>query len=402
MSNEARTQLGHTLATTDYRSPLPAGPADEDAYLGSPAFAPTSRKRRRDCNAQPPMLPAGEFDEHTKTWKHATGFRRDLTADKLTIPDAPTRKKRPSTTFPRRRDVAADKLTQPNAPIRKKRPSATFPRRTAAPAAARNGGDLTKPLAVSSSQNSGSDESANEEGDEPREAVNVGTSSRRADIRMDRMKYWGDIDGGATMIDLDLEEGVRLEKKRRQNTQAARRSRIRKAEEVQKLQSRVAELEAEVIAGRHRLAQATRLGGAFVCCEGAVCCRCFGTRRAFTAHPNGVCILQPRDYAAFLGTPNVAIAPSYVPTVPPVLDGERNISGHPPYVHPHCIGCVGPHGARAHDCLAGREVLGIPHMRAGHQRSSLEDRANLTIPTTRDRSHSDSEGSSRSASPRRK
>ena len=179
MSNEAGTQLGHTLATTDYRLPPPAGPADEDAYLGSPAFTtmPTSHKCRRDCNAQPPILPAGEFDEHTKMWKHATGFRRDLTADKLTIPDVPTCKKRPSTTFPRRRGLTADKLTQLNVPIRKKRPSATFPRRTAAPTAAHNGGDLMKPLAVSSSQNSGSDESANEEGDEPHEAVNVGTSS---------------------------------------------------------------------------------------------------------------------------------------------------------------------------------------------------------------------------------
>ena len=171
------------------------------------------------------------------------------------------------------------------------------------------------------------------------------------------------------MIDLDLEEGVRLEKKHRQNTQAARRSHICKAEEVQKLQSRVAELEAEVIAGQHRLAQATWLGGAFVCCKGAVCCRCFGTCRA-TAHPNGVCILQPRDYAAFLGTPTVAIAPSYVPMVSPVPDGECNISGHPPYVHPHCIGCIAPQGAHVHDCLVGQEVLGIPHMRAGHQRSS--------------------------------
>ena len=357
MSNGARTQLGHTLATTDYRPPPPAGPADEDVF----ATMPTLRKHRRDCNA---LLPPDEFDERTKTWKHVTGFRKDLTVDKLTMPDAPTRKKRPS---------------------------ATFPRRTATPAAARYLNGLTKPLAVSSSRHGGSGESANEEEDE---LVNVGT----------------DNDGSATMIDLDLEEEVRLEKKRRQNTQAARRSRIRKAEEVQKLQDRVAELEAEVIAGQHRLAQAecgaSRLGGVFVCYEGAICCRCFGTRRAFTAHPNGVCISQPRDYGALLGTPTVAssftIAPSCVPTVSPVPRGERNISGHPPYLHPHCIGCAGPHGARAHGCLTGREVLRIPRMRARHQRSSWEDRTNLTIPTTRDRSRSDSEGSSRSASTRRK
>ena len=274
----------------------------------------TLRKRRRDCNA---LLPADEFDEHTKTWKHATGFRRDLTADKLTMPDAPTRKKRPSATIPRRIATPAaarfgNGLTKPLAVSSSQNSGSDE-------LATHNDNDLTKPLAVSSSRHGGSGESANEEEDE---LVNVGTSSRRAGIRMDRMKYWGDNDGGATMIDLDLEEGVRLEKKRRQKTQAARRSRIRKAEEVQKLQDRVAELEAEVIAGQHRLAQAecgaSRLGGVFVCCEGAICCRCFVTRRAFTAHPNGVCISQPRDYGALLGTPTVAssftIAPSYVPT----------------------------------------------------------------------------------------
>jgi hypothetical protein len=48
--------------------------------------------------------------------------------------------------------------------------------------------------------------------------------------------------------DLDPEEAARQEKKRRQNTQVVRRSRICNAEEVQKLQNRVADLEAEVIA----------------------------------------------------------------------------------------------------------------------------------------------------------
>lgn len=54
------------------------------------------------------------------------------------------------------------------------------------------------------------------------------------------------------------EEAGRLEKKRQQNTQAARRSRIRKAEEVQKLQNRVAELKAELVATQQCLADAKR------------------------------------------------------------------------------------------------------------------------------------------------
>ena len=160
-----------------HRSPPPVGPTDEDACLVSPTFAtmPTLRKRRRHSNAQPLILPSSEFDEPTKTRKHATGFRKDLTADNLTLLHAPTCKKRP------------------------------FPCRTAA---AHDSNDLMKPLTVSSSQNSGSDESVNEGDDEPHKAVDVGTSSRRAGVEMDRMKYGVDNDGGATMIDLDPEEGA--------------------------------------------------------------------------------------------------------------------------------------------------------------------------------------------------
>ena len=160
----------------------------------------TLRKRRREESEQPrtPVLPSDELDERTKIWKRATGFRKDLTQ-----PDPPTRKKNPHLMFTRRTATPAAMTAAPNV--------------------------LTKPPTSYASQNSGSGESANEDEDE--------------------------IDDAA---DVDPDEAARLEKKRRQNTQAARRSRIRKAEEVQKLQNRVAELEAEVMTGQHRLAEAKR------------------------------------------------------------------------------------------------------------------------------------------------
>lgn len=49
-----------------------------------------------------------------------------------------------------------------------------------------------------------------------------------------------------------------IARRRRQNTRAARRIRIRRAEEMQTLQNRVAELEAELIAEQHRLAEVKR------------------------------------------------------------------------------------------------------------------------------------------------
>ena len=200
-------------------SPLPANVVAESS---ASVTSSTSRKRRRDDSEQPqtPVLPPDEYDERTKTWKHATGFRKDLTADKLTQPDAPTRRKRRSAAF--------------------------------LPAA------VAQEPAYNSSQHSGSGESANEEEDELRETADVAPSGRISGASGTNRDSNNNNDEGATAADIDPNEAARLEKKRRQNTQAARRSRIRKAEEVQKLQNRVAELEAEVIAGRHRLTDASR------------------------------------------------------------------------------------------------------------------------------------------------
>jgi hypothetical protein len=218
------------------KSPMPAdGPAESSAS----GATSTSRKRPREDSEQPstPGLPPDEYDERTKTWKHATGFRKDLTADRLTQPDAPTRSKRRS---------------------------ATFTRRTATPAAIAAAQNVyANPSPSNASQNSGSGESANEEEDELRDAADVAISGRAGTSGAER-KLGEDgnnneePDTATQAGDLDIEEAARLEKKRRQNTQAARRSRIRKAEEVQKLQNRVADLEAEVIAGQQRLADAKR------------------------------------------------------------------------------------------------------------------------------------------------
>ena len=233
LSSPPHTPPSPSIEVIDRRPSSPMVPAD---LTGAPSPLPanvvaessasTSRKRRRDDSEQlqTPVLPPDEYDERTKTWKHATGFRKDLTADKLTQPDAPTRKKRPA-----------------------------FPRRTATPAAF--AAVLAQEPAYSSSQHSGSGESANEEEDELREAADVSPSGRISGVSGTNR---GSNDEGATAADIDPDETARLEKKRRQNTQAARRSRIRKAEEVQKLQNRVAELEAEVVAGRHRLTDASR------------------------------------------------------------------------------------------------------------------------------------------------
>lgn len=216
------------------KSPLPADGFAESSFSGT-------LKRRREDSEQPqtPGLPPDEYDERTKTWKHATGFRKDLSADRLTQPDAPTRKKKPST---------------------------TLTRRTNTPAAIAAGRKVyANPSPSTASLHSGSGESANEdEEDELHDPADVVISGRRSGTSGADRKVAGhgnsnEEDATATQAgDGEPEEVARLEKKRRQNTQAARRSRIRKAEEVQKLQNRVAELEAEVIAGQQRMADAKR------------------------------------------------------------------------------------------------------------------------------------------------
>jgi len=236
----AHTPPSPTIAFLGHRSPSPgANAAVAEASVAANANAESStstvRKRRREESEQPqtPVLASDELDERTKIWKRATGFRKDLTADKLTQPEAPTRKKNPSATFTRRTVTPAAMTAAPNV--------------------------LTKPPTSYASQNSGSGESANEDEDELYDAADVGTSGRAVGASGTNRKLGHSNDEAAgAAADIDSEEAARLEKKRRQNTQAARRSRIRKAEEVQKLQSRVAELEAEVMAGQHRLAQAKR------------------------------------------------------------------------------------------------------------------------------------------------
>lgn len=194
-----------------------------------------------------------EYDERTKTWKNATGFRRDLTADKLTQPDAPTRRKRPATMAHRGSAAAttAASATPGPVPVR--------PRKT-----------LAAPPVSSASQLSGSGESFADEDDdelasellgEDRIAPYLSTtqqppSGKKRKISERASSSTVDPDTSAPADGLD--DDARLEKKRRQNTQAARRSRIRKAEEVQKLQTRVATLEAELEARNTRLAAARR------------------------------------------------------------------------------------------------------------------------------------------------
>jgi hypothetical protein len=133
-----------------------------------------------------------------------------------------------------------------NAPTSKKRPTVTFARRTATPAAiaaARN--VYANPLPFNASYNSSSGNGVTK-----KKPTRCGRASDERK-RPDGWRAGNNNEEGATATqadDLDPEEVARLEKKRRQNTQVARRSRIRKAEEVQKLQNRVADLEAEVIA----------------------------------------------------------------------------------------------------------------------------------------------------------
>lgn len=194
-----------------------------------------------------------EYDERTKTWKNATGFRRDLTADKLTQPDAPTRRKRPATNV-RRGSAAA---TPGPAPVRARNP-------------------LAAPPHSSASQHSGSGESFHDEDDDDELASELLGEDRipasyTPSTSTQQMASGGKkrkISERATSSVVDpgtpapgdalLDDEARLEKKRRQNTQAARRSRIRKAEEVQKLQTRVATLEAELEARNTRLVAARR------------------------------------------------------------------------------------------------------------------------------------------------
>jgi hypothetical protein len=247
LSSPPHTPPSPAIAVLHNRSPSPAAPtslmmstipANEGAESSASAATSASRKRPRGDSERPqtPVLPPDEYDERTKTWKHATGFRKDL---------------------------PAGKLTQPEAPTRKKKPSAAFGRRTATPAAvaaARN--VLAKSPPSNASQHSGSGESANEEEDELREAADAveinGQPSGTGGTDRKLGTYGNNNEESTTAADFEPDETARLEKKRRQNTQAARRSRIRKAEEVQKLQNRVADLEAEVNVGQHRLAEAKR------------------------------------------------------------------------------------------------------------------------------------------------